>query len=437
LQAERNENRLHYQFVRRYQEQLIVILSIALQIPLAIFLGHYYDDRVFMATGYLVSSGLSPYQPFQLASIFHNPLFTGHIQNIGYPPPWPLLLGLDYRVSFNLIPNLFLYNFAIKVPIIAANVILSYLVRDLIIKLRADKKMAQFAWLFILFNPFVLLTTTAWGEFDTLVALLCIFSLFLLSKERTEGAAVSLGLAVVLKPIVIPLVGLPLLYSSSNSYTKNIKYFLIFSLTVLAFYFLPFLFLGWPLPWAPNQWTAIPRMAGGMTLFNLVEIFQNTQSFSSSFEFMGYLWIPALLVGYYVVSRNRPTSMNVLVQKAIGLMLIFFLTRSWLSEPNVNLVLPLMLLGVSSKEKLSFRNFHFAWIIPLVFLFLNTSFPQLFFLVDPSMPTALVQLDQQIRNVRLWARFAVVIPWQILCWNVVLQKLRIQPQMKLTQKNNL
>jgi hypothetical protein len=82
-----------------------------------------------------------------------------------------------------------------------------------------------------------------------------------------------------------------------------------------------------------------------------------------------------------------------------------------------------MLLAASIKE-LNLRSFHFAWIIPLVFMFLNTSFPQLFFLVDPTILTAIAQLDQQIRNVRLWAKFVIVIPWQILAWNVVIKKLQ-------------
>ena len=35
----------------------ILILSIAIQVVLALFFGHYYDMRIFMATGYLVGTG--------------------------------------------------------------------------------------------------------------------------------------------------------------------------------------------------------------------------------------------------------------------------------------------------------------------------------------------------------------------------------------------
>ncbi len=163
-----------------------------------------------------------------------------------------------------------------------------------------------------------------------------------------------------------------------------------------------------------------------MTPFNLLEIYNGSTTLPSSVSFLGYLWIPALLIGYMVVYRSRPNSTVDLFEKAVGLTLIFFLTRSWLSEPNINLILPLMLLTIST-EKLNFRNFHFAWVIPFAFMFLNTSVPQLFFLVQPSVIPALSQLDLQIRNVRLLSKFLITIPWQILAWNVVIKQLRRKP----------
>jgi hypothetical protein len=378
-----------------------------------------------MTTGYLVASGLNPYQPHTVVNIFHSPLFAGVIPSIGYPPPWPLLLGFIYDVSYNLTPNLFLYNFAIKIPVIIGNICLAYLVKSLVLKINGDKKKAQFAWLFILFNPFILLTSAAWGEFDTVVALFCVASIYLLSKGKTKESAFFLALAVALKPIALPLIGLPFLFS--NSKRKSLLYLLVFCVSFCAFYFAPFFLENWSLPWAPHELGAQFQNAGGLTLFNLTEIFLNSTVLPKPFQLLGYLWVPALIVGYYSVYRNRPNSVNELFSKAVGLTLIFFLTRSWLSEPNINLILPLMLLAATPKE-LNLRSFHFAWIIPFVFLFLNTSFSQLFFLVYPSVLTAIAQVDQQIRNVRLWARFVVVIPWQILSWKVVVKKLRGNPR---------
>jgi hypothetical protein len=63
------------------------ILSIALQIPFAVFFGHYYDDRIFMATGYLVANGQNPYLARDLSGVFHLSQFQT-FTTIGYPPPW-------------------------------------------------------------------------------------------------------------------------------------------------------------------------------------------------------------------------------------------------------------------------------------------------------------------------------------------------------------
>ncbi|MGA3112240.1 MAG: hypothetical protein ABSE15_09455, partial [Candidatus Bathyarchaeia archaeon] len=153
---------------------LTMLLSVAVQVPLAVFLGHAYDQTSFMDTGYLVSVGLNPYQS-HLVTVF-SPYLVGVNPIIGDPPLWPLLLGAIYRLSYGIVPSIFLYNFATKIPIIAANIGLAYLTKSLLRQQGASEKRIKFAWIFLLFNPFLLLTTAAWGQFDTLIALLCIAS---------------------------------------------------------------------------------------------------------------------------------------------------------------------------------------------------------------------------------------------------------------------
>src|SRR3990172_5890301 len=120
----------------RKREFSIVILSLFLQVPLAVFLGHHYDERIFMATGYVVNGGGDPYQPIELVNVFAHPLLNGIVPRIGYPPPLPLLLGFIYRISYGMVPNVFFYNFALKIPIIAANIGLAYLVKNILLDLK-------------------------------------------------------------------------------------------------------------------------------------------------------------------------------------------------------------------------------------------------------------------------------------------------------------
>ena len=407
--------------LKLHSDIVAVILSVLVQIPLAVFLGHYYDERSFIDTGYLVSSGLNPYIQ-QVITVFSHPALVGVNPIIGYPPLWPLLLGSIYRLTYNLTPNIFLYNFAIKIPVIASNIALAYAIKTIMQRLNIPPKRVQFAWLFLLFNPFTLLTTAAWGEFDTLIALLCVASLYFLSKGKIIKSSILLSLSIVLKPISLPLIGLPLLFSTPNNRRKNLLYILISTVVVVALWFLLFNLLSWKVPSSPSQITSYFKMADSMTLFSLVEVIQNTALLPTGLGFLGYLWIPALLIGYYLVYRNPPKSMPELAEKAVVLLLIFFLTRTWLSEPNINLIISLTLLSLVSKD-LNFRNFAFLWVIPLVFMFFNTSLQQLFFLVSPSIISDLAQLDQSIRIWRLIAKFIVVLVWQFFAWRLVIKLL--------------
>ena len=406
-------------WLSRRREILIVLSSLLLQMPLAYFLGHYYDERVFMATGYVVNSGVNPYQPIELLNVFPHTLLTGMVPRIGYPPPWPLVLGLVFRLSYNVVPDVFVYNFAIKIPTIIANIGLAYLVSNILVNLHASDRKAKASWLFLLFNPFVLLTTSAWGQFDTIVAFLCVASLYALSKGKVTECGLLLALSVSLKPITLPLIPLPLLFFESFRSRNSLKYALVFLAAVFAFAVAPFFLLGWSLPVMPTEWNGQFNMAGGMTLFNLAELIQQSTLLPQNLAFLGFLWVPALIVSYYVVYRNPPRSADELFGKAVGLTLVFFLTRSWLSEPNINLLLPLLLVLVGL-NKLSSRSLHLAWIVPLVFMVLNTSISQLFFLAEPSVLMSLAEFDQQFRVPRLVARFAVAAVWSVLGWRIAI-----------------
>jgi hypothetical protein len=123
-----------------------------------------------------------------------------------------------------------------------------------------------------------------------------------------------------------------------------------------------------------------------------------------------------------LVYRDPPKTFNELTQKAIGIMLIFFLTYSWLSEPYINVVIVLALLALPY-TKVNFRNFHFLWVIPLIFMVLTTNFFQLFFLVSPSIIASLAHADLDIRSWRLIASFIVAVVFQIFAWRLVVEML--------------
>jgi hypothetical protein len=236
-----------------------------------------------------------------------------------------------------------------------------------------------------------------------------------------------LSLSVVLKPISVPLLGLPLV-SADRSIKKAMIYLLIVAAVIISLWFLPFFLLNWAIPDTPNLATSYFRMAGGMTLFNAVEIFQQSATVPVGFEFLGYIWIVALLIGYYLVYRHPPKTTEGLVEAAVGLLLIFFLTRTWLSEPNFNLLFPLILI-LYGFGKVSKHTLHMLWIIPFIFLFFNYAAQQLFFLVDPTVIAAIANFDLQWGTWRVLARFGVTLLWFVFA-------LKIESSL-LTKKNSL
>ncbi len=399
------------------QDRSVLLLSISLQLVLALLFGHYYDMRIFMATGYLVGTGQNPYVAQDLTAVFNNSSFQG-MTSVGYPPPWPLVLGLLYRGVYTLIPNLLVYNLAIKIPVIAASICLAYLVAKILNNLGADAAASRRAWIFMLLNPFVLLFSSAWGQFDSVVALLSLLGLVLLQAERSKSSAVLLALALSFKPTALPLFPVVLVYLLGKSLGRTIRYAVVFFVSLLLFCVAPFIIFGWsPTPILQN-WNAHFTVAGDLSFMTFFEFLRGTYQLPGNWWLLGLAWIPALGVGILALKPGNHGFVD-LLKKSTALILVFFLTRTWLSEPNVMLVLPLVLILTSIGE-LDGLALAAIWILPLVFSIFNTSPQQLLF---PSFPEAMVRmlkLAEDFRTARLVAKIALVIPWQIVGWWIVI-----------------
>ena len=153
----------------RGHDRRLLALSVALQLALGLALGHSYDTRLFMATGFLVGTGRarmwrSTWCPVPPRGV------PGDLLG-GLPAPLAAASGLLYRGSYARPRHLLLYNFALKLPVIAANVGLAYLVGALLAL--GSPAAARRAWVVLLFNPFLLYVGRP-GARSTLVALLAL-----------------------------------------------------------------------------------------------------------------------------------------------------------------------------------------------------------------------------------------------------------------------
>jgi hypothetical protein len=412
-------NRLRQFIPKGYRGYLLA--SLLLQLILGLLFGHVYDERIFMATGYLVASGQNPYIAQDLTTVFHNPAFQG-MTSIGYPPPWPLVLGVIYLLSYALFHNLLIYNLAIKLPIIIANLYLAYLVRDILIDQSGNPSIARKAWIFLLFNPFLLYFTTAWGQFDSLVAVLTLTALIQLNKQRVVISSILLALAISLKPTPVPVVLAVMVYLWGSPWQRMIRFIILFSLSMLTFCVLPFLILRWDASPILHGWNAQFSMSGGLSLTTLYELLKDTYVLPGYWWLLGFAWLPAIFVGAMCM-QNGDHGLVDLLKKSLALILIFFLTRTWLSEQNLTLILPLVLI-LASLGELPKLTLSAVWVLPLIFTIFNTSPPQLLFPVLPELMNKLLQWMDIYRSTRLVARMVVVIPWQVVGWWMVVRSLR-------------
>lgn len=413
--------RIHIQQVFLKKELVYVLASLLLQLVLGLLFGHAYDIRISMATGYLVATRQDPYIAQNLTQVFNNPAFQG-MTSIGYPPPWPLMLGVLYLIAYATTHNLLIYNLAIKLPIVAANICLAYLVKDVLSHQGLDQKTARKAWLFLLFNPFILYFTTAWGQFNSLVAILTLFSLVLVFKKRILLSAVVLATAIAFKPTPAPVVLAIVVYLWGQPWRRLFRFMTIFTLSLAVWCVLPFVFLHWDISPIIHGWNAQFSVSGGMSLTTLYELLQDTYLLPGYWWLLGFIWMPIVAITTLFLPRGE-LGLPGLIKNSLILSLVFFLTRTWLSEQNLTLILPLVLILVSLGE-LPDISLTMVWILPLIFTIFNTSPAQLLFPILPSVMTKLLQWSDTYRTVRLIARMLLVIPWQLVGWWMVFYRPR-------------
>ncbi len=404
-----------------HRELLLTLSSVLLQVLLAWLFAHAYDVRIFMATGFLSGTGANPYLARDLSAVFHDPGFRG-ITTIGYPPPWPLITGLVYRLVYAPLASLRLYNLALKAPIIAGNILLAGLAARVLEEKGAGRDRARAARLFLLFNPVLLYTSSAWGQFDMLVALGSLSALGLLARGRTLAAGLLLALAVSAKPTALPLALAGLLYGPGKPW----RWLGGLALGFAAFIVAPFLLFGWSPEPILRGWNSHFTVAGGLSLLSLLELWQGGYRLPGASWLLGLVWLPALAAGALILRRRPPAEYTGLLKAGLALTLIVFLTRAWLSEPNIDLILPLALLLVLLGE-LPPLALTALWVVPLVFTVLNDSLAQLLALTYPGLAEAMTRLAREAHTARVLARSAVVIPWQVAGWWIVRRCLRRPP----------
>lgn len=401
----------------------LVALSIALQLVLGALFGHAYDARVSMTTGYLVATGRGPYSPLDLAAVFHHAGFS-QLTTIGYPPPWPLVTGVLYRVTYAIVPDLHVYDLALKLPVIAATVGLAYLVSAALRQAGAQAGACRRAWAFLLFNPFILFAGAAWGQIDVIVALLAVAALVLVWRGRWASSAALLSLAVCTKPTPLPIALVVLVWLAGRAPREALRYAAVFLAWAAVFVAVPIVALGWPTTQILHRPNAQFLMTGGLSYTTVARLVRDPLPLPGHWWLIGMLWAVALAAGLALWRRGE--GFDDLIRGCAALTLVFLLTRAWLAEPNVVLLLPLALV-LASLGELDRRLLAALWVIPLAFAVANASPLHLLWLTFPDAWSASVTALGGQHEVLLPLRASLVVAWQVAGWWTVAVCLRRTP----------
>lgn len=367
-----------------------VLCSIFLQVGLSFFLAHGYDFRVNYLAGKNIVSGLSPYE----GGYIGGPLSAGYdsyVQGIGETPIWALFTGLVYLVSFG---DIFLFNIILKIPIIMANIALSYLV----MKRGGD-------YLFFLYNPYLLLVSSIWGKPDNVAVLLAIISIAPL--DRWYGS-LTFASSLMIKPLAISIT--PSVFAAW--WEKRKRIFFTFA-TTASMFLAPFILLGWKLETVVYGFLNWFKPVGGISPFNFVEAIYGVSTLPQWLEFVSYLSAVAIVVMILLAVKRPPA--NVIGVFKLGLVSasLFLSLRPWVSEQNLLIILSLFIMVCG---RLPTRM---LWIAPLVFAGFNLSIPQQLYLLYPPVIEGLAALNHPIR---LWLKFATSITWLAVLWTTLIRK---------------
>ena len=420
-----------------------LLVGLFVRLLLAPFLGHPFDLQVFMAVGWAVARGITPYGQYTLQSIFTN---TPHVHlhgtspGIGYPPPWGLICGLMYLVS--AAPNnIYAYVFALKIPIILGDVTTAFVIYK-ILKTEINEQIASKACLLYLFCPYVISVGVIWGMFDVLALLFTLLSAYHLSEKR-ELSSIFLAIASALK--LMPIVLAPLysifIYKSTSSWKRASFYFFSVISLVALLTLAPMMMFDWPLSnlyfalsyhvFATNSayYSKAGFSYGAASPFNAIDLLNNVSNPTVQLPWiLNYLWIGACVVAYvYATRRVSEVNFASTTRWSLLTMLTFFTTRAWVSDPNLLFLFSFFLLTILFSNPPSWKTIHASWM--LFFSFVMIHVPAIAFLWIPypwTLNEATAFCSGSMGWVRLLIMSILTLAWLGILWHHVIRRVEWQ-----------
>jgi hypothetical protein len=423
---------------RRRALLVIALIGLVIRFALAPFFGHPYDLRIFMAVGWAVAHGVSPYSQYVLDEIFQNmphPHLYGSFYGIGYPPPWGLILSLMYQISSLINPNdIYTLVLSLKIPIIAGDLVTSLVIYK-ILEVKLNKQVAFKAFCIYQFCPFMIVVGAVWGMFDILVFLLSILSAYLL-LEKVEWSLTSLAFACSLKtyPIVLAPLYSIFIYKKTHSVKRAFSYSFGVTGLLSLITIIPMAVFNWPIS---NLYCALASHTslydngeasytyGAASPFNLYNVFKLIDPAIRPHWILNYLWIAAVVTSYfYALLRISDVNFTSIINWSFLVSLTFFTTRFWVSEQNLILLFSLFLLVVLfNRTRISWKFIHTLWILFFIFVLIHVPVIAFNWIVDPPSLNAAVAFSDGPLGPFRWVLMSVLtLSWLIILWHYSIKR---------------
>jgi len=421
---------------------VMTVVGVAIRLVLAPFFGHPYDLRIFLAVGWAVAHGVSPYSQYVLQDIFQHmphPHLYGTFYGIGYPPSWGLVLGYMYHLASAIHPHdLYTLVLALKLPIIAGDLVTALVIYK-ILEQKVTKPTAVKAFSLYQLCPFAIVVGAVWGMFDVLVVLLTLLSAYVL-LDRPAWSLIALAVAASLKPY--PIVLAPLyaivLYRQTPSPRRALGYAAGVMGLLGLITLIPMALFNWPLS---NLYHALASHMSATNLyyngeasytygaaspFNLYNVFKVLDPAVSPPWTLNYLWIIGMVIVYYQALRHlADLSFTSIMNWSFLVSLTFFTTRFWVSEQNLMLLFSLFLFVVLlNTNRPRWREVHLLWILFFAFILIHVPATAFNWIADPPALTAGIALYEGSFGPVCWGVMsALTCAWLVLLWRYAMRRM--------------
>ena len=403
---------------------LTILIGLAIRLGLAPWTEQRFDMYIWRLTGaYIYVYHLNPFWPWTGAPSIYPPIL-----NFSYPPFWLLIIiafypiwllnsGFAFPQNVNQLwqvgvqtGNVFesyrsfmptslpLLDFTLKLPIIVCDIITAFALYRAVAGHRNAERAVTWLWLF---NPYVILISAVWGQFDSIPTMFSLLAILFSIKGKPKLSGFLLALGSVAK--VFPVTYLPLvcLYHWKKHRAEATRLSLAFLATCAAFlpvYFvlgngIPSIYLSlasWPSP----DWFGRNAIVG-LTWLRLVDTSSWTGNFPLFLTLLTPLYI-IILIGFWKMKFGAQALLVSIVEVTLAL----YLSYTVVNEQYVLWFLPFAIIALPKERVLRLGAITMSS-IAFAYAFLHYD---IFYFLSPITDSALTYRNVWISNA--WKSFA-------------------------------